>query len=171
MRAISNYTCFAVIFFLVASSLLLSSCQSSGVRQSQKRDVEKAHALKMPPSARNFQQASSGHGSDKGVASMFQCDPDELGPFLTQLKIKSRRGPQKEEIGDPCVNGWNIWPTDASTFVPGNPSLKGFQKTWQGDAMPVEMLSCDSNNGDWLHVEVWMTSLGSIILKLYTDWN
>lgn len=97
-------------------------------------------------------------------------DRKDLDAFLAQLKITDRRRPAKDQ-GDPTENGWNVWPQDAKTFVPGNKVYSGFKKTWNGDPVPEEMLSCQSTAGDWLHVEVWGLPEGKVLLKVYTDWN
>lgn len=107
---------------------------------------------------------------DHGVLSLFEVPGDELRQFISQLKIKSRNGPKNPRPGNPCQNGWNVWPEGSATFVPANRSLEGLVQTWPGEAKPVEMLSCDSPKGDWLHVEIWLAGRLALV-KLYTDWN
>jgi hypothetical protein len=53
---------------------------------------------------------------------------------------------------------------------PGNSDLDGLKRTWSGEAHPLEMLSCASAKGDWLHVEIWAVD-DHALLKIYTDWN
>jgi len=107
---------------------------------------------------------------DHGVLSLFEIDKRDLDPFLRQLKVNWRSTPAKTGPGDPCLNGWNVWPKGSRTFVPGNSELQGLRSTWSGPATPVEMLSCKGSKGDWLHVEIW--SIGDHpLIKLYTDWN
>lgn len=101
---------------------------------------------------------------------MFEMSADELTTFIAQLRVRSRRTPARAG-GDPRVNGYNVWPTGVQTFVPGNTQYGGFRRTWQGEAAPVEMLSCASPTGDWLHVELWRLEGGSMLVKMYTDWN
>ncbi|HEY5911436.1 MAG TPA: hypothetical protein VJA21_12620 [Verrucomicrobiae bacterium] len=147
----------------------LPSCSNSG-HQVTKADVEKAHGLTLPADACNFQQRHIGGIFDKGVLSLFEASTKDVQPFIAQLSIRSRTSPAKKGIGDPRVNGWNVWPTNSPTFVPGNDELAGLKPTWTGEATPIEMLSCGSPKGDWLHVEIW--SVGNrVVVKLYTDWN
>ena len=101
---------------------------------------------------------------------MLEIDRKDIAAFVAQLKITERRKPSKEQ-GDPTENGWNVWPQDAKTFVPGNKVYSGFKKTWNGVPVPEEMLSCQSTAGDWLHVEVWGLPEGKVLLKVFTDWN
>jgi hypothetical protein len=101
---------------------------------------------------------------------MFEMSTNDLTAFIAQLRIKSRTTPVKA-AGDPKVNGYNVWPTGAQTFVPGNCKYGGFRCTWQGEATPVEMLSCSSPTGDWLHVELWRLEGEAMLVKMYTDWN
>jgi hypothetical protein len=146
------------------------SCRSSGVRQSSKSEIERVHGVVLPESARSFQQGGSGSGLDKGYVAVFECELKDLESWTTTLKIKTRSKPIVQS-GDPCVNGWNVWPTNAQTFVPGNDQFSGLKRTWKGDAIPLEMFSCNSPKGDWLHVEIWKTSATDMVVKLYTDWN
>ena len=101
---------------------------------------------------------------------MLEIDQAELSEFVANLEIKQRFAPAKSGFANPCINGWNVWPHSARTFVPGNEDLNRLKQTWKGDAAPVEMLSCASTKGDWLHVEIWSISDGTLI-KIYTDWN
>jgi len=137
-----------------------------------KRSVEKAHGIKVPASGRNFQQQSCGWPMllDRSIASVFELDKADLPAFISQLEIKSRNGPEKSGPGNPCINGRNVWPQPppGGTRVPGN--IGDFKQTWTGEAVPVEMLSCGSPKGDWLHVEIW--SVGDhALIKLCTNWN
>ena len=134
---------------------------------------ESDHKIVFPASAANIQ--SRGNSGikilpDRGIATLVEIDRKDLDAFLKQLKINERRKPAKEQ-GDPTVNGWNVWPHDAKSFVPGNDVYSGFKKTWDVEPVPVEMLSCQSPAGDWLHVEIWNLSDTKVLLKLFTDWN
>src|SRR2546422_3284921 len=116
--------------------------------------AEHEHRIRLPASAHNIQctgDASRGF-LDRGAATMFEMSTNDLTSFVAQLRIKSRATPV-QTAGDPTVNGYNVWPRGAQTFVPGNACYGGFRRTWQGDAAAVEMLSCASPTGDWLHVE------------------
>jgi hypothetical protein len=138
--------------------------------QVPKETVERAHGIRLPGDVYNCQNIRTGGLVDRGVLSLFELNQSEVGPFLAQLKIRSRQPPVRSGSGDPCINGWNVWPTNSNTFVPGSTELMGLKRTWTEDAKPIEMLSCDSSRGDWLHVEVWAVGTHALI-KLYTDWN
>lgn len=130
------------------------------------------HKIVFPASAANFQNRGNSQIGflDRGIATLLDIDRRDLDVFLSQLKISERRKPVKEQ-GDPTVNGWNVWPHDARTFVPGNEVFSGFKKTWDLEPVPIEMLSCQSPAGDWLHVEIWNLSDTRVLLKLHTAWN
>ena len=151
---------------LAVTCLHVVSCKS----QDPKTRIEKVHGVLLPDGARCFQQKGGGIGPDKGSLAMFECDFAALDAWISTLKIRSRLAPLKA-IGDPCVNGWNVWPTNASTFVPGNAEFSGLKRTWRGETTPVEMFSCVSPVGDWLHVEIWKASATNAVVKIYTDWN
>jgi len=129
----------------------------------------------LPASAANIQcrgDAERVLQPDRGACTLFEMSVDDLNSFLAQLSINSRAAPAKQGAGDPCANGWDVWPREARTWVPGNEVHGGFKPTWQGQVVPSEMLSCDSPTGDWLHVEIWKLTNGSkLVVKLYTDWN
>lgn len=133
---------------------------------------ESGHGLVFPASAQNFQNRGDSKLAlfDRGIATLVEIDRKDLSQFEEQLKISERRKPTKDQ-GDPMINGWNVWPQDAKTFVPGNDVYGGFKKTWNAEPVPFEMLSCESPAGDWLHVEIWSMSDTKLLLKLYTDWN
>ncbi len=158
---------------LTFAVLLATSCSPTsnvGGGLVSNSSVESAQGLKLPPSARNCQERRVGRFVDHGILSLFELDQTEVQKFVAQLKIKSRNPPAKTGTGDPCLNGWNVWPENAATFVPGNKELGGLKRTWTTEATPIEMLSCSSPKGDWLHVEIW--SVGDhALIKLYTDWN
>ena len=163
-----NSNSIALVLCLVTfGGALLMSCGRPSI---DSQGIENAHGLKLVPSARSFQQLSKGSFIDDGVLSMFEIDSQELDEFIAQLEIQSRHVPTITGPGNPCVNGWNVWPTNAETFTPGNRELSKLRRTWVGDAVPIEMLSCGSPLGDWLHVEIWSVE-GSALIKMYTDWN
>ena len=172
MSARSPIWCGLSVAVLSAFALAASCTRHSvgNVPLVSKSSVEDAHGLKLPQSARNFQQRRVGGFLDHGILSLIEIDQDQVQQFVAQLKIKSRNGPAKTDVGDPCINGWNVWPEKSATFVPGNKSLAGLKPTWPGEAKPIEMLSCSSPKGDWLHVEIWSVGEHALI-KLYTDWN
>ena len=133
---------------------------------------ETDHGIVFPASAKNFQNFgdSTSWLPDRGIATLFELDENELNQFLKPLQVQERRDPLKKK-GDPTVNGWNVWPKNVRTVIPANKQYRGFKNTWIGEAVPQEMLSCQSPAGDWLHVEIWELPEGNNLLKLYTDWN
>ena len=106
--------------------------------------------------------------ADSGINLSAVWSTNDLPAFVAQLKGKFRSAPLYP-IGDPTVNGYNVWPHNSWTFVHGNHG--GLRRTWDGDAVPIEMFSCDSPTGDWLHVELWRIEGGTMIVKMYTNWN
>jgi len=134
-----------------------------------RRSIENTHGVKIPHSVRNIQQLRDGWFLDRGILSMFEIDENKVEEFVGQLRVKSRNKPTTN-AGDPRRNGWNVWPTNSATWVHGSRGLEGLKTTWHGEAKPIEMLSCESSMGDWLHVEIW--SVGDhALVKMYTNWN
>ena len=133
---------------------------------------ESDHKIVLPASVSNIQNRGDSNleQPDRGIATLLEIDRKDLKGFVAQLKITDRQRPAKQQ-GDPTVNGWNVWPQASKTFVPGNEVYAGFKKTWTTAPTPEEMLSCQSQAGDWLHVEIWKLSDTKVLLKLYTDWN
>lgn len=134
---------------------------------------ERLHGIHLPPSASEIQcRGDAWHWApDRGEATLFEMKSPDLAGFVAGLKIRSRSLPVRTAPADPTLNGWNVWPDTAKSFVPGNRQYGGFSRTWTGDAIPVEMLSCASPTGDWLHVEYWKLPGDSLLVKMYTDWN
>lgn len=166
--------CFLKKIVILSIGLLLFqflACTSSRDCESSRGEIETAHGIKLPESASLFQQVTCISGPDKGVVSMFQCRESDLRSFISSLRIRARFSPVVDGVGDPCVNGWNVWPKSAPTFVPGNDEFAGLKKTWKGLTVPIEMLSCDSSHGDWMHLEIWKISNNDYVIKLYTDHN
>lgn len=150
-----------IISFLV---LLIVACDQVG--------DESDHKIVFPASAKNIQNRGNSGSCllDRGLATMMEIDRKDLEAFVAQLAIKERRKPSKT-TGDPTINGWNVWPQDSKTFVPGNKVYGGFNKTWDSAPAPEEMLSCQSATGMSLHVEVWGMQDEKVLLKLYTWWE
>ncbi len=134
---------------------------------------ERLHGIHLPASARNIQcRGDAWHWApDRGEATVFEMASGDLAGFVAGLTIMSREFPTRTTPADPTLNGWNVWPVTAKSFVPGNSQYGGFSRTWAGDAVPVEMLSCASPTGDWLHVEYWKLPGDSLLVKMFTDWN
>jgi len=153
--------------------LLLMALLSVAISACDQACYESDHKIVFPASAANFQNRGNSRIKilpDRGIATLVEIDRKDLDAFLAQLKINDRRKPVVEQ-GDPMVNGWNVWPHDAKSFVPGNEVFSGFKKTWNVEPVPIEMLSCQSPAGDWLHVEIWNLSDTKVLLKLFTQWN
>lgn len=153
--------------------LLLMTLLSVAMTACDQVGDESDHDIVFPASAGNFQNRGNSRIRilpDRGISTLVEIDRKDLDAFLAQLKISERRRPVKEQ-GDPTVNGWNVWPHGSRTFVPGNEVFSGFKKTWDVEPVPIEMLSCQSPVGDWLHVEIWNLSDTKVLLKLFTDWN
>lgn len=170
MRLIPNIWRKTVLWILgalmIAVALTISDFRTKVLRQ----DVEHEHGLSIPLSATNFQQKRYGVGlTDVSILSLFEIATADVNDFVGQLSINAKSGPLMTN-GTPLDNGWNVWPTDSKTFVPGNASLSGMKQTWKGAAAPIEMLSCESSRGDWLHVEIWAVEDHRLI-KVYTDRN
>ena len=141
-------------------------------RESSTKDTLKSiHGIHLPPSATHFQTHGNRwrHG---GSAAMFECEYADLADWMSTLSVRTKMDPANGDAGNPCTNGYNCWPTNAQTWVPGNGEFDGFTNTWSGVTHPVVMLSCDSPTGDWLHVEIWRKGHdGNAVVKIYTDWN
>lgn len=134
---------------------------------------ERLHGILLPPSASGIQcRGDAWHWApDRGETTLFEMKSADLAGFVGRLKVSSRNTPARTGPGDPTLNGWNVWPNTARSFVPGNRQYGGFSRTWTGDAVPVEMLSCASPTGDWLHVEYWKLAGDSLLVKMHTSWN
>jgi len=134
--------------------------------------AEREHGIELPPSATHIQSRGDAWRGffDRGALTMFEMSSNDVSRLVAQLKVKSRRPPVRRS-GDPTENGYNVWPGGSPTFVPGNSVYEGLKRTWHGEAVPIEMLSCSSSTGDWLHVELWRLESGMVLVKMYTDWN
>ena len=68
------------------------------------------------------------------------------------------------EVPHPTMRPENCW----WSF---SPEYDRFRKTWDGQAKPIETLTCKSPVGDFLSVQLWMLTTNVIIVNMYTDWN
>lgn len=154
---------------LIAVSATVQAAPSAAVTRAT---AERQHGITLPKSAKDLQHTGDADTktADRGAATLFEMSEGNLAAFLAQLTVLDRKLPAKAK-GDPTVNGWNVWPRTAKTFVPGNKEYGGFKPTWKGVATPQKMLSCESTTGDWLHVEIWEIGEQSLVVKVYTDWN
>ena len=152
--------------------LIRAKVREKATRESNPEDnLKNIHGIQSPPSAIHFQTHGSRwrHG---GSATMFECEYADLADWMSTLPVRTKMDPANSDAGNPCTNGYNCWPTNAQTWVPGNREFDGFTNTWTDATHPVVMLSCDSPKGDWLHVEIWRKSHdGNAVVKIYTDWN
>ena len=135
--------------------------------------LERIHGIHLPATATSIQsRGDAWHGFlDRGEATVFEMQSADLAAFVGQLKVNFRNPPARKGPADPTLNGWNVWPIGAKSFVPGNPQYGGFHRTWSGDAIPVEMLSCSSPTGDSLHVKYWKLEGDTMVVKMFTNWN
>lgn len=163
---------FLIAVLLVAAVILGLIVWQTPPSDPRKR-AEAEHGFKLPPSAAKIQCRGDAWAiaPDRGASTMFQMDSTDLPGFVSTLKVKSRNGPIRPDPGDPTINGYNVWPKVTGSYVPGNFQYGGFTQTWSGNPVPVEMLSCASPTGDWLHVEIWKLSSGQMLVKMFTDWN
>ena len=165
------------IYKIIAITLLVIGivilCFENLYLKNARYRAEHEHGIKLPVSAKKIQcRGNAWFGLfDRGATTIFEMNSEELDSFLKQITINSRNGPAKSGPGDPLVNGWNVWPEGSPTFVPGNEVYGSFEKTWLGEVVPLEMLSCDSPTGDWLHIEIWSISNDLILVKMFTEWN
>jgi hypothetical protein len=152
------------LLLVVLCATIMTACDQVG--------DETDHRIVIPASAKNIQNRGNSKVNllDRGFATMLEIDRKDLDGFVAQLKVTERRKPALD-TGDPTVNGWNVWPKGAMTFVPGNEVFGGFKKTWDAVPKPEEMLSCQSPTGQSLHVEVWGLQEGRVLLKLFTWWE
>ena len=134
--------------------------------------IEERHGFRLPESAKYVQSSGDidSGGEDRGLVTIFELTSSDLAVFLEQLTVEEKLLPRKVR-GSPVKNGWNVWPTNTKTFVPGNEEYGHLRQNWVGEAEPKYMLSCKSPIGDFLHVEVWGLNNGNSLLKVYTDWN
>jgi hypothetical protein len=157
---------------LLLTALLAASITACVPKKPEQVGDESDHKIVLPASAKHIQNRGNSNQAqtDRGIATLLEIDRKDLDAFVAQLKITNRRRPTKDQ-GDPTENGWNVWPNDAKTYVPGNEVYSAFKKTWNTAPVPEEMLSCQSPAGDWLHVEVWGLTEKKVLLKLFTAWN
>ncbi len=135
MRKAALLVILGLLVLLVAS--LLMSPNDPRLR------AESGHGFRLPPSATEIQCRGDERLGflDRGLATLFCMSTNELPAFLAQLTVCSRTAPARH-LGDPTVNGFNVWPEESPTFIPGNDQYGGFKRTWQGAPTPIEMLSC-----------------------------
>ena len=108
--------------------LPLRNCTARSTGDSRER-AEHEHGILLPHSASKIQCRGDGWLrvtpiSGGFVTTMFEMDPAETSVFLAPLHIRSRDGPAIA-TGDPLVNGWNVWPQNSPTFIPGNEQSGG----------------------------------------------
>lgn len=162
------------VLLCIYGGMVLSRYVARSTGDSRER-AELEHGVLLPPSAADIQCRGDGWLrvtpiSGGFVTTMFEMNPAEMSTFLAPLRIRSRNGPAIA-TGDPLVNGWNVWSQKSPTFIPGNEQGGGWRQTWTGAATPVEMVSCDSPEGRFLHLEFWKLEDGSLLVKMCTMWD
>jgi hypothetical protein len=163
--------------FTTLGSIAILSINSYIARSTgnSRERAEYEHGVALPPSASKIQCRGDGWLrvtpiSGGFVTTMFEMNPADAAAFLAPLHIRSRNGPALA-AGDPLVNGWNVWPQKSPTYIPGNEQGGGWQQTWTGAATPVEMVSFDSPEGRFLHLEFWKLDSGATLVKMCTAWD
>lgn len=107
--------------------------------------------------------------ADRSAAAVFQIPPADVPALIGKLRVNERH-PATVSRGDPLGSSLAYFPPAPTCFAFSPTGEPHFRVTWRGEATPVEVLSCSSDHGDWLHVEVWSVP-GSGLIKLYTDRN
>ena len=145
LRAVLMLVVCAAAIYLPGLCIYRATAQSRG-------RIEREHGIRLPPSASAFQCAGDAWTGflDRGASSIFETDRASVPEFVAQLHVHPA----------------------SHTFVPGNPQYHQLKKPWQPGATPTAVYSCDSPNGDWLHVELYpIGGEERIAVWLYTDWN
>jgi hypothetical protein len=94
-------------------------------------------------------------------------DKAGLDAFKKELTVEAKKIPVAGDKTDPNEFGWGPWPPGSKTYIPGGLVPKD-TKLFAGPAMPVEMLSCTSTMGVYLHVDVWKVDGEKYLLRVYT---
>ena len=120
----------------------------SPIRDPRSR-LEHEHGLRLPASANSIEcRGDAARGFlDRGAASAFVMDANDLAAFISQLKVR---------LG-------------GVSFIPANSEYQLHTPWRQGT--PAAVYTCASPTGDWLHVEVWAVDAARVGVCLYTDWN
>lgn len=139
-----------VLGLSITANLILLDAHRWALEQSAHR-IEREHGIVLPPSASGFRCAGDAWRKffDRGASSIFILESKDLPAFKSQLSVN----------------------TQAATHIPGNEIYQGIMHPWRPDASPLEVLSCDSPTGDWLHVEIWPIDDMHVAIWMYTDWN
>ena len=113
--------------------------------------IEREHGIVLPASATDIQCGGDAwkRWFDRGASSIFVIDPSDWSLIKGQLT----RAPGN------------------TTFVPGNDEYRRFRFPWRQGIRPVEVLSCRSRTGDWMHVEIRPVDDQRLGVWVYTDWN
>jgi hypothetical protein len=134
------------------------------IRDAEALQFFKLHQIKLPDgwiSCRNWQELY-----DFGFSIVITSE-ESLFKFKEQLKIEERKEPVNTAPADPNVLGWGVWPHNSKTYIPGG--IKSISvKFYDGMAIPLEMLSCKSKIGNFLHVDAWKGNDGKILLRIFT---
>jgi hypothetical protein len=94
-------------------------------------------------------------------------DQEGLDAFKKKLTVEGKKTPATAGKTDPNEFGWGPWPPGSKTYIPGGLVPKD-TKLFAGPAIPVEMLSCTSTTGVFLHVDMWRVEGGTYLLRVYT---
>jgi hypothetical protein len=146
-------TKFALLGTLIAGlALAPTAALVRGFVGQNKKRIEREHGLKLPLSASNF--VCRGDAllilQDRGAASAFEMNSDELPKFIAQLRIRRTES-----------NGVGI-------IFPSNPQYQ-VQRPWMTGKSIIYY--CASSKGNSLHVQIWDVEDRKVGVCLYTDWN
>ena len=144
----------AIVAIVMATSIGMNGWFIQHRRWSLEQNAERVqreHGVVLPSSASSFQCAGDAWKGylDRGASSIFLMSVSDLSQFKSQLHPNSQR----------------------ETFIPGNPVYRSLKPPWDENAKPLEVISCDSATGDWLHVEIWPVNKDVVGVWMYTDWN
>ena len=135
---------------------------------------EKTHGISFPHSAKKFQTCvyEKSDEDSGGVATIFEIKQSELGEFMSGIEIQKFELPEKMAVPENLLsNSRKIWMKGLLTYFPDNKQEEGFKKFWKGRTFPMQAISCNSNVGEWLHVEVWRLPAQICIVKLFTKYK
>src|SRR5688572_30308572 len=97
-----------VIIGVAAIVLVLAVWRFIAVDSDPRARAEREHGIRLPLSAQTIQcRGDASRGLlDRGAATMFEMNTNDLPMFLNQLRVQSRT-PSFRGTGDPTVNGYN----------------------------------------------------------------
>jgi len=137
------------------------------VSDSDRTQFKTLHGLDLP---RHSISCRTWHERKEYAFSVVLIEKVALDQVIKQLKLKERHGPLSPGSSDPNLLGYGVWPHLKGSYVPSGIRGEG-EHFFDGMAIPIEMFSCESQTGDWLHVDVWQTNDGRYFMRLYTSYS